>query len=119
MVRNFYYDDEDENEYPRMVAESKPTYGTVRTPIVSSEKSTYKPSYIPPTPSVTPAAKKPVIKVDTSVIKAGTLVKHKAYGVGQVKGIDGGIIVVTINGADKKFQFPGAFEQDFLSLDVE
>lgn len=116
-----YMDDEDENEseYLRKIAEGKSSYGKTRTPIVPSSKSTYKPSYIPPTPSVSSAAKKPIIKVDTSEVKAGTLVKHKAYGIGQVKGIDGSIIVVTINGADKKFQFPGAFEQGFLSLDVE
>ncbi len=114
-----YFDDEEEDEYPRKVAESQSSYITGRTPIVPSSKSTYKPSYIPPTPSVSPVAKKPVVKVDTSGVKAGTLVKHKAYGVGKVKGIDGSIIVVTINGIDKKFQFPGAFEQGFLSLDVK
>lgn len=114
-----YFDDEEEDEYPRKVAESPSSYISGRTPIVPSSKSTYKPSYIPPTSSVSPVAKKPVIKVDTSGVKAGTLVKHKAYGVGKVKGIDGSIIVVTINGTDKKFQFPGAFEQGFLSLDVE
>ena len=48
---------------------------------------------------------------------AGTIVTHKAFGTGQVKGIDGGIIVVVFGGVDKKFQFPGAFEQGFLKLD--
>jgi hypothetical protein len=42
---------------------------------------------------------------------------HKAFGKGQVKGIDGAIIVVTFDGADKRFQFPGAFEQGFLKLE--
>ena len=45
------------------------------------------------------------------------IVMHKAFGHGQVKGIDGGIIVVTFNGIDKMFQFPGAFEQGFLKLE--
>ena len=65
----------------------------------------------------TPLAKKTVIKVDTSKVHAGTIVTHKAFGTGQVKGIDGGIIVVVFGGVDKKFQFPGAFEQGFLKLD--
>ena len=44
---------------------------------------------------------------------------HKAFGTGQVKGIDGGLIVVVFGDVDKKFQFPGAFEQGFLKLGEE
>ena len=47
---------------------------------------------------------------------AGVIVKHKAFGLGKVKSIDGGMIVVVFNGMDKKFQFPGAFEQGFLAI---
>lgn len=61
--------------------------------------------------------KKEVIKVDTSKIKAGAVVTHKAFGAGQVKGVDGALIVVVFKGVEKKFQFPGAFEQGFLKLD--
>ncbi len=78
--------------------------------------NTYRPAYIPPKPSVPPTTVKPKATVDTSKIHAGTIVTHKAFGPGQVKGIDGGLIVVTFNGTDKKFQFPGAFEQGFLKL---
>lgn len=78
--------------------------------------NTYRPAYIPPSPSVTPTTAKPKVTVDTSNVRAGTIVTHKAFGPGQVKGIDGGLIVVTFNGTDKKFQFPGAFEQGFLKL---
>ena len=78
--------------------------------------NTYRPAYIPPKPSVPPTTVKPKATVDTSKIHAGTVVTHKAFGPGQVKGIDGGLIVVTFNGTDKKFQFPGAFEQGFLKL---
>ena len=45
------------------------------------------------------------------------IVKHKALGTGEVKGIDGGILVVVFDGVDKKFQFSGALEQCFLKLD--
>lgn len=117
------YDLDDEDEDVPMVAEPKPEYGTKRTPLVQPTKPTavptYRPAYVPPTPSATPVAAKPVIKIDTSKVHAGTIVKHKAFGTGEVKGIDGGILVVVFNGVDKKFQFPGAFEQGFLKLDEE
>ena len=59
---------------------------------------------------------KPKITVDTSKIHAGTIVKHRAFGKGEVKGINGSVMVVTFNGNDKRFQFPGAFEQGFLKI---
>ena len=113
---NLSYEDDDEDELP-MVAEPKPKYETKRTPIVQPQKpaagSTYRPSYVPPTPApIAPA--KPKITVDTSGVHAGTIVTHKAFGTGQVKGIDGAIIVVTFSDGDKRFQFPGAFQQGFL-----
>lgn len=112
--------DDDEDDLP-MVAEPKAKYETKRKPLVEPSKPvstpTYRPSYVPPTPSVTPVVKKPTVHIDTSKVHAGTIVSHKAFGPGQVKGIDGGLIVVTFAGVDKKFQFPGAFEQGFLKLD--
>ena len=111
-----YFDDDDETEDVPMVAEPKAQYGAKRTPIAQTPKpmvSTYRPSYVPPTP-VAPAPKKETIRVDVSNIKAGSLVSHKAFGIGEVKGIDGAIIVVSFKGVDKKFQFPGAFQNGFL-----
>lgn len=122
-ISNFQDDDEEDEEEESlpMVAEKKSEYGTKRTPIaghgsIFSKGSTYHPSYVPPTPLAKPKADKPKIKVDTSKIKAGVRVRHKGYGLGTVKGIDGSIVVVTFNGVDKKFQFPGGFEQGFLTL---
>ncbi len=123
--------DEDDEDYDvedyytaQKVAEPKMEYGAKRTPIAQKQKqpmfssgSTYRPAYVPPSSSPASAPKKPTIKVDTSKVAAGTIVQHKAFGTGQVKGIDGSIIVVTFGGVDKKFQFPGAFEHGFLSLD--
>ena len=115
------YDLDDEDEDVPMVAEPKPEYGTKRTPLVQPTKPTavptYRPAYVPPTPTAQPVSKKPTVQVDTSKVHAGTIVSHKAFGTGQVKGIDGGLIVVVFGGVDKKFQFPGAFEQGFLKLD--
>ena len=119
-ISNYSYDDDEEEDDLPMVAEPKTTYGAKRTPIAGNSKpaigGTYRPSYVPPTPAV-PVQKKQVIKVDTSGVRAGTIVKHKAFGMGEVKGIDGSRIVVSFQGKDKTFQFPGAFEQGFLSLD--
>ena len=120
-ISSYDLDDEDEDDLP-MVAEKPAKYGNVkREPLVQPSKPvstpTYRPSYVPPTPSVTPVVKKPTVHIDTSKVHAGTIVSHKAFGPGQVKGIDGGLIVVVFGGVDKKFQFPGAFEQGFLKLD--
>ena len=43
--------------------------------------------------------------------------QHKAFGVGQDKSIEKGVIVVVFDGMDKKFQFPGAFERGFLRIE--
>ncbi len=50
---------------------------------------------VPPKPTTDYAPKKPKIQVDTSKITAGSVVIHKAFGAGQVKGIDGALIVVS------------------------
>ena len=122
-ISSYDLDDEDEDDLP-MVAEKPAKYGSVkREPLVQPSKPvstpTYRPAYVPPTPTAQPVAKKPTVHVDTSKVHAGTIVSHKAFGTGQVKGIDGGLIVVVFGGVDKKFQFPGAFEQGFLKLDEE
>lgn len=121
-ISSYDFDDEDEDELPK-VAESKAKHEEKRTPIVQPYKpvsiSTYRPAYVPPTPAVTPEAKNTPIHIDTSKVHAGTTVTHKAFGTGQVKGIDGGLIVVVFGDVDKKFQFPGAFEQGFLKLGEE
>ncbi len=115
-------DDEDVDvpEPPKKSARAKAPVVTARAPIVQHAGpaigATYRPSYIPPSSAPTPIVKKPTITVDTSKIHAGTIVSHKAFGNGQVKGIDGAIIVVTFDGVDKRFQFPGGFESGFLSL---
>ena len=42
-----------------------------------------------------------------AILHGGTIGTHKAIGTGQVKGIDGGFIVVVFGVIAKKFQFPG------------
>ncbi len=118
-ISNYSYDDEVDEDV-LMVAEPNVSYGTKRTSVEqtsrSTSSSTYRPGYVPPTPSIY-TSKKPTIEVDVCRIQAGTIVRHKAFGVGEVKGIDGSRIVVSFRGKDKIFQFPGAFEQGFLLLE--
>lgn len=112
------YDLDEGDEDISMVAEPKRKYNSKRKPIVKSTSTpTYRPSYVPPTPEKTSTVKNQPKHIDVSKVRAGTIVTHKAFGVGQVKGIDGGIIVVIFDGVKKRFQFPGAFEQGFLNLD--
>ncbi len=114
------YRDEDEEDLPP-AEKPKAKNDVKKAPIAHSTQSiagsTYRPAYVPPKSFSAPYAKKATIKVDTSKVRASTIVTHKAFGTGQVKGIDGGIIVVMFDGVDKRFQFPGAFEQGFLNLD--
>lgn len=42
------------------------------------------------------------------------MVTHQAFGTGKVTAIEKGVIVVSFDGLEKKFQFPGAFQQGFL-----
>lgn len=56
---------------------------------------------------------------DVNSITVGMTVLHKAFGSGTVKCIDRRIITVTFGGVDKKFVFPGAFLQGFLSVSIE
>ena len=114
-----FEEDDDAEETPMPEAAIKPKKQEIkRTPIVQHTRpasgATYRPAYVPPTPIAIPSVQKPTVKVDTSKIVAGSLVSHKGFGLGEVKGIDGSLIVVSFNGEVKKFQFPGAFEQGFL-----
>ena len=105
-------EDEEESSEEKQPVKTEPK----REPIVKTFAPTYRPAYVPPLPVKSPE-KKPVINVDTTKIHTGTPVKHKAFGNGKVKSIEGTTIFVDFNGADKKFQFPGAFEQGFLKLE--
>ena len=103
-----------------IAAESWSTYKTKNKPNMQSVTSMFGGSYqtsdVSPT-SLTPAKIRTLAQVNTNTVNAGSLVIHKAFGIGKVKGIDGSIIIVSFKGVDKKFQFPGAFEQGFLKLD--
>lgn len=73
-----------------------------------------KSHYTPPVPK--PAEPAPQKLVDLSRVVVGGQLRHKAFGMGTVKEIQGGLIVVLFGGTEKKFLFPGAILQGFLSL---
>lgn len=103
-----------------IVTPVKPSVSPVQRPYAMPITSTYKPSYIPPQP-VAPVPKKEPEKVDVSRVTSGMAVKHKAFGDGIVKeltsGMDGKNYVIVLFGKDKrKFPFPAAFYQGFLSI---
>ena len=61
-------------------------------------------------------SKKPDENVDYGKlkVKAGMLVSHERFGTGQVKGLDGSVLVVTFGKFDKKFAYPEVFEKGLL-----
>lgn len=73
-----------------------------------------KPRYTPPVPK--PAAPASQKQVDLSRVVVGCQLRHKAFGMGTVKEIQGGLMIVRFGETEKKFQFPGALLQGFLSL---
>lgn len=73
-----------------------------------------KPRCTPPVPK--PAEPAPHTQVDLSCVVVGGQLRHKAFGMGTVKEIRGGLIIILFGGTEKKFQFPGALLQGFLSL---
>ena len=73
-----------------------------------------KPRCTPPVPK--PAEPASHAQVDLSRVVVGGQLRHKAFGMGTVKEIRGGLMIVLFGGTEKKFQFPGALLQGFLSL---
>lgn len=108
-------DDEDE-EIPEKPKKKTASRQESKKPIIPSRTThvapTYRPSYVPPAP-VVPKKPEPV-PVDVSDIAPGVSVVHKAFGIGAVVSIQKGMIVLSFGSEEKKFQFPGAFQQGFL-----
>ena len=110
-------DDDDEEEE---VVPVKPVYKTSEPrPSVVMETPTQYGSQAKPKPytSYTPAQPKPKIAVDVKKMVIGVKVKHKAFGEGSVIKSDGRIITVEFaDNVQKKFAFPGAFQDGFLTF---
>lgn len=106
-------DDEEIQEVPKKKSASRQES---KKPIIQNRAThaapTYRPAYVPPAP-VVPKKPEPV-PVDVSDIAPGVGVVHKAFGTGTVVSIQKGVIVISFGSEEKKFQFPGAFQQGFL-----
>lgn len=88
-------------------------------PVIEPQKApTVRPKSIWSKPTMQSAtAHQPQGKqIDASSIKVGSFLYHKAFGMGTVKTLTGERIVVTFDGNDKPFQFPGAILQGFLNI---
>lgn len=86
----------------------------MNTEIEQKPTPTYRPSFVPPKPVEN---KVEHIEVDTSHIAVGSKVKHKAFGLGEITDKGNTYVFVKFDGqaVPKKFQFPGAFIQGFLT----
>lgn len=87
----------------------------VRTPSVNSKPAVHQ-SASTPQPTVNRQPKPQISEADISGITAGTPVRHKAFKDGQVTKIEGNVIYVSFAKGEKKFAFPDAFYQGFLSV---
>lgn len=91
------------------------TQRDVKVTIDRKPTPTYRPAFVPP--KVHTQTNPKAVEVDISNIAVGTKVKHKAFGAGVITDKGQAYIFVKFDGqsVSKKFQFPGAFTQGFLT----
>ncbi len=79
-----------------------------------------RPTPTVPNPTVQPfAAPEPQKEqIDVNNVKVGSVLRHKAFGIGEVTAMEGKYILVTFQGTEKRFLFPGAILQGFLSIET-
>ena len=104
--------DEETDELPKPAPEHA---SAVRSPVkpAANRQSLLRPAWISPTPAAQ-RPPRPAPQADVSGVAVGSTVAHKAFGTGMVQSIQKGVIAVSFGGLEKKFQFPGAFQQGFL-----
>lgn len=115
-----------DEDYNKMFALQQASMEVPETPVrrMANKPSERKDKLI--TASVKSPVPKPVTKqtvtvettksADIDTVKVGSTLQHKAFGLGRVKKIYNGIILIHFDSGDKKFHFPGAIQQGFLSL---
>lgn len=84
-------------------------------PFHSSDMSAAKP--ILPQPAAAPALQKK--EIDTSGVKIGSALRHKAFGLGKVTAMEGKYILVAFQDNERRFLFPGAILQGFLNIPAQ
>lgn len=112
--RNSTDDDEDDtDETPPTEAASIPK----KQPVTVIKQATSQTITAPLVPLVTVKSSPPQkIAIDLSGVRVGATVKHKSFGDGKIIKFERDLIVVSFGTAEKKFQFPQAFENGFLSI---
>ena len=114
-----FSDDEDEDEPQPVPVKKKPQSDVlhIKKPIVTQTPVS---RVIPQQPQKEPVQQQSPVKtapkIDTSGVKVGSTLTHKAFGVGVVKAIDNQYITLDFNGTEKKFMFPAALLQGFLKM---
>lgn len=88
---------------------STPNTPTVPMPNFIATTNTEKPSITPK-----PISKKP--RVNTSSVKIGSILIHKAFGSGTVTVLARGMMTVAFEKGEKRFQFPKSIENGFLTM---
>ena len=101
-------------EAAKPLSEKKPI-AVAKEPIPYRKPERFAEAVVAPK-QVEPVAPAPKKEVDLSQVKVGCRLRHKAFGMGVVNRIDHGVIVVAFGNTEKKFPFPGALLEGFLSL---
>lgn len=104
--------DEETDELPKPAPEHASAVHNPAKP-AANRQSSLRPAWISPAPAAQ-RPPRPVPQADVSGVAVGSTVAHKAFGAGVVQRIQKGVITVSFGGLEKKFQFPGAFQQGFL-----
>ena len=96
-----------------------PAPAPIDLPNISAATPTVCPKPVLPKPILQSAtAPAPQEKqIDTSCIKIGSVLRHKAFGAGKVTAMEEKYILVAFQGTEKRFLFPGAIMQGFLSIE--
>ena len=97
-----------------------PAPAPIDLPNISAATPTVCPKPVLPKPILqSAAAPAPQEKqIDTSCIKIGSVLRHKAFGAGKVTAMEEKYILVAFQGTEKRFLFPGAILQGFLSMET-
>ena len=87
---------------------------TVPSPVAAKPAVSVKPAA--PAPKVQPVPPPEPPPIDCSGVRAGSPLFHKAFGRGTVTRLEGGYVTVAFPDMEKKFLFPNAILQGFLTI---
>lgn len=111
-------DDDDEPQPVSVKQKQKNDVLQIKKPVITPNPTVkvipQQPKNTPPQPQI---SAKTAPKVDTSSVKVGSTLTHKAFGKGVVKSIDNQYILLDFSGTERKFMFPAALLQGFLKME--